>query len=291
MGITPQKYIDVGRYWQFGWQLVEGCTRIADGCKNCWSLAKENRFRKETGVVCHPERLERPLDRGKPASYAIWNDLFHEDVSFEFAGEVIEVIHRTPQHTYLILTKRIERMAEFVRLNMTWPHNVWLGTSCSTQADAEKNIPIFLQILAAIHFVSFEPLLEDIDALKYLWLRQKCAGPKGCGFTGASYEFNNPRKDGAYRCPKCNKNHTYLVTDSLDLAIIGCEKLAGNKPGRFCQDERQWWSACRSIVNQCKKAGVAVFIKAGPVNGKVSSEPKDWPENLRGLREYPNVNR
>ena len=66
-----------GRYWDFGWQLVEGCTKVSPGCDNCWSMAKEKRFRKESGIVFHDERLNRPLKRKTPASYAIWNDLFH----------------------------------------------------------------------------------------------------------------------------------------------------------------------------------------------------------------------
>ena len=72
-----------GRWWDFGWKLVEGCTPVSPACKNCWSLAMEKRFRKENRVVFHGERLEKPFKRKKPASYTIWNDLFHESVSFE----------------------------------------------------------------------------------------------------------------------------------------------------------------------------------------------------------------
>jgi len=171
-----------------------------------------------------------------------------------------------------------------------WPHpNVHIGVSCSTEADANKNIPILLQIPVAVHYVSFEPLLGNIDALKYLWLRQKCTGPKGCGFTGASYEFDNPKKDGAYKCPKCGKNHTYLVTNNLDWVIVGSES---GPQRRSCKTEY-----VRSLVEQCKSAGVPVFVKqvdtselkpSGVLGYKVSKNPEEWPEDLR-LREYPDV--
>ena len=105
--------INEGRWWDFGWQLIEGCTPVSAACDNCWSLAKEKRFRKETGVIFHEERLERPTKRKKPASYAIWNDLFHEDVSFEWIDKVVAIIAMCPQHTFQVLTKRPERMREY----------------------------------------------------------------------------------------------------------------------------------------------------------------------------------
>ena len=128
--------------------------------------------------------------------------------------------------------------------------------------------------------MSYEPALEGIDILKYLWLRQKCVGKKGCGFTGASYEFDNPKKDGAYRCPQCGKNHSYLVTDSIDQLIIGCESGPKQRP---CEIE---W--IRDAVRQCKEAGVACFVKQVPINGKCSKKPEEWPEDLR-VQEYPNA--
>ena len=175
---------------------------------------------------------------------------------------------------------------ENIWVNRTWqkplwpaPH-IWIGTSISTQADADKNIPILLQIPAAVRFVSLEPMLERVDILKYLWLRQKCVGKKGCGFTGASYEFDNPKKDGAYRCPQCGKNHSYLVTDSIDQLIIGCESGPKQRP---CEIE---W--IRDAVRQCKEAGVACFVKQVPINGRCSKKPEEWPEDLR-VQEYPNA--
>lgn len=268
-----------GRYWDFGWQLVEGCTRIADGCKHCWSLDKERRFRKETGVVCHTERLDRPLKRRKPTSYAVWNDLFHEEVTAEFIHKALAFMALCPQHIFMILTKRPQRALDILsrfygtRDGVKWPFdNVWLGTSCSGPDDLWM-IEILLKISAAVHFVSFEPLLENIDALKYLWLRQKCVGRKGCGFTGPSYEFRNAQKDGAYRCPQCGKNHTYLVTDSLDWAIIGAE--SGPKR-RFCKVEH-----VRNLVGQCDSARVPVFVKPR------KKPDAEWPEDLQICREYP----
>ncbi len=56
------------------------------------------------------------------------SDLFHKDVPFEYIDRVMEVINRTPQHRYQILTKRAERMAEYFASRVV-PANVWLGVT------------------------------------------------------------------------------------------------------------------------------------------------------------------
>ena len=183
-----------GRWWDFGWQLVEGCTKVSPGCKNCWSLVKEARFRKETGVVYHGERLERKLNRKKPASYSIWNDLFHPDIPFEVVDRVLATIRQAPQHIVMILTKRADRMLEYFSpdnprysankvsdllpegypgtfdMDMYWPiDNLWLGVTAENQEQADKRIPILLQIPAAVRFVSVEPMLSEVN-FNYIYL-------------------------------------------------------------------------------------------------------------------------
>lgn len=262
-----------------------GCTKIAIGCKNCYAerihnqrhgayLAGKKMLKQYakpfSEVQIIPERIEQPLHWRKPRRifWCSMSDMFHPDVPFSEIDKVMAVIALTPLHTHQILTKRIERALYHARYpSGTVPsevlkRNLWFGVSCSTQADADKNIPILLKIPTVVHYVSFEPLLENTDLRRLHY-----------GFIES--------KPVVY-----NALESYQGHEGLDWVIIGCEKLAGNKPGRFCQDEQQWWSACRSIVNQCKEAGVAVFVKQGPVNGKVSSEPGDWDEDMR-KREYP----
>ena len=255
-------------------------------------------------IQLFPDRLDDPLHcRAKDAKIFVcsMSDLFHEKVPFDFIDKVMAVIGET-RHIYQILTKRPERMKRYFtnegqRLSKTleyvrkrrknkkllwarrWPwSNIWLGPSISTQEDADRMLPIALKIPATVHIVSLEPMLERVDILKYLWPRQKCVGKKGCGFTGASYEFDNPKKDGAYRCPKCGKNHSYLCTDNIDWVIIGCE--SGPK-ARLCSNDD-----IRYVNRQCREAGVPFFNKQVIVNGKCNKNPKDWPADLR-IQEYP----
>lgn len=90
-------------------------------------------------------------------------DLFHKDVPFEFIDKVMDVIRSTPWHTYQILTKRAERMAEYFATRAI-PANVWLGVtvevpSVKYRIDSLRNLP------ASIRFLSCEPLVEDLGEL------------------------------------------------------------------------------------------------------------------------------
>lgn len=90
-------------------------------------------------------------------------DLFHKDVPFEFIDKVMAVIRSTPWHTYQILTKRAERIAEYFATRAI-PANVWLGVSVEAsnvkyRIDSLRNLP------ASIRFLSCEPLVEDLGEL------------------------------------------------------------------------------------------------------------------------------
>ena len=173
------------------WNPTTGCTKIAQGCKNCYAETMFNRLskmdfkgniykgRKFTDVRIHPERLEEPYNWKKPCMVFVNSmaDLFHERVPFDTIHEIWDIIKARPQHIFQVLTKRPERMKESLELIYKlellgysqgfWNH-VWLGVSVSTQADADKNIPILLQTPSAVRWVSVEPMLEEIDLRKYI---------------------------------------------------------------------------------------------------------------------------
>ena len=66
-------------YWDEGITLVSSCTPCSDGCRNCWALAMEQRFKPEfkNQIQFHPDRLAR-FNKKKPTVFSIWNDLFWE---------------------------------------------------------------------------------------------------------------------------------------------------------------------------------------------------------------------
>ena len=101
------------------WNPVTGCTKVSQGCKNCYAERIAERFwgeRKFTDVKCHPERLDIPLHWRKPRRVFVnsMSDLFHEDVPFEFIDRVFAHMGRTQHHTYQILTKRPKLMHDYI---------------------------------------------------------------------------------------------------------------------------------------------------------------------------------
>ena len=158
--------ISTGRYWDKPWSLVSGCTPCSPGCAHCWALAMEKRFRPQERVTVHPERLDIPLRRKKPTVWAIWNDLFHEDVPRQFQNEALGNMIDSPNHIFLILTKRPQRMLEFMRWATDTDYNlknIWLGVTVCNQEEADEKIPVLLQIPAAVRWISIEPMLGPID--------------------------------------------------------------------------------------------------------------------------------
>lgn len=159
---------------EFTWNPTTGCTKISLGCKNCYAEVMANRLQAmkaegyEDGfkLKLRPDRLNQPLERKKPTVYFVnsMSDLFHEDIPFEYLDMVFEVIKKTPQHTYQILTKRPEIMHEYFSARLV-PPNTWLGISVEDKKYGVPRIDILRDIKAKIRFLSVEPLLEDIGEI------------------------------------------------------------------------------------------------------------------------------
>lgn len=92
------------------------------------------------------------------------SDFFHERIPFDFIDRVLNVIRRTPNHTYQILTKRSNRMMEYSDRVGGFPENVWCGVT--VESDSYKfRIDHLKKVRAKIHFLSIEPLIGRIGEL------------------------------------------------------------------------------------------------------------------------------
>ena len=113
-------------------------------------------------------RLDAPLKVKKPSIIGtqFMGDLFHKDIRDDQINSVFIKMLWADWHTFIVLTKRPERMLDFVNIGEGWRgkmKNVWLGVSVSTQEDADRLIPVLLQIPASVRIISVEPTLEQID--------------------------------------------------------------------------------------------------------------------------------
>lgn len=158
------------------WNPTTGCTKVSPGCKHCYAetMAKRlqamgaNGYENGFNLSLLPERLSEPLKRLKPTIYFVnsMSDLFHEDVPFSFLDQVFDVIRKTPQHTYQILTKRSKRMCRyFQNTKRLIPGNAWLGVSVENKKYGLPRIDDLRKVDATVRFLSIEPLLEDLGWL------------------------------------------------------------------------------------------------------------------------------
>jgi protein gp37 len=156
------------------WNPTTGCTKISPGCKHCYAEVMAKRLKAmgargyENGfnLSILPERLEQPLKRRKATTYFVnsMSDLFHNDIPFSFLNQVFDVIQRTPQHTYQILTKRSAQMRKYFTSRKV-PDNAWLGVSVENRQYGLQRIADLREIKAGVRFLSVEPLLEDVGEI------------------------------------------------------------------------------------------------------------------------------
>ncbi|KPN73523.1 Bacteriophage protein gp37 [Neisseria animaloris] len=156
------------------WNPTVGCTKISPGCKNCYAEGMACRLKAmrtpgyENGfkLTLLPDRLGDPLKRKKPTIYFVnsMSDLFHEDVPFSFIEQVFSTIEQCHWHTFQILTKRADRLAEFFKTHNP-PKNAWIGVSVEDKKYGIPRIDLLRTIQASIRFLSIEPLLEDLGEL------------------------------------------------------------------------------------------------------------------------------
>jgi len=165
------------------WNPVTGCSRTSPGCSRCYALTMAARLkamgqpryqsdgdpRRGSGpgfaVTLHPDLIDAPRRWAKPSTVFVnsMSDLFHEEMPAEFIEAVFQTMAETPRHTFQVLTKRHERLAE-VALTLPWPANVWMGVSIENRrfvhrADYLRRVP------AAVRFISAEPLLGPLEGL------------------------------------------------------------------------------------------------------------------------------
>lgn len=266
--------ISKGRYWDLPLTLVSSCTRVSEGCRNCWALGYEKRFHKgvEGIIQTHPERLSIPLKRKKPTVWAVWNDLFHEDVYDGFITDTFHFIDLAwaNDHVFLILTKRPHVMLAHVkrsRMNPEdYPHIYWGLTICN-QAEADEKIPIFLQVPGK-KFLSIEPMLGAID-LTDLVIKE------------------GPHSERHIDCLECDvsKDDDEYYGETISAVILGGETGPGARPMH-----PEW---VRSVRDQCESTGVPFFFKSwgkfGPNwlnddNGKMIPETEVMDKGCGGGR-------
>jgi len=155
------------------WNPVTGCTKVSPGCKHCYAERMAHRlqaigqknYARGFELALQPHMLELPLRWKRPQIVFVnsMSDLFHRDVPLEYIQRVFEVMRRAHWHTFQVLTKRAERLAE-LDADIEWPENVWMGVSVESDAYRER-IDALRRTRARVRFLSLEPLLGPLERL------------------------------------------------------------------------------------------------------------------------------
>lgn len=156
------------------WNPSAGCTKISAGCRNCYAetmafrLQAMNVVGYENGFEFNtvPSRLHEPLKKKKPTIFFVnsMSDIFHEQMPDDYLNQIFDVIRRTPQHTYQILTKRAQRMYDYFSVK-DLPENIWLGVTVENRLQGLPRIDFLRSLNATVRFLSLEPLLEDLGEI------------------------------------------------------------------------------------------------------------------------------
>lgn len=216
-----------------------GCTKVSEACAHCYAEAMDiNRYSRTLGggtkdaPVSHwgkgaprhmTNTLKDPIRWNKLAGEAgialavfcsSMSDIFDEEVPDERREEILELIHATPNLDWMLLTKRVDKMYDYLTKCMWWlndtPKNVWLGATMENQKRFDERIDKLLATPARHHFASMEPLLGPVDISRAL--------PKGA------------QQDLLVSCPCCDGTEHGSF---LDLVIVGgesCERKQDARP-------------------------------------------------------------
>ncbi|TAK84811.1 MAG: phage Gp37/Gp68 family protein [Betaproteobacteria bacterium] len=155
------------------WNPVTGCTKISQGCKHCYAerMARRleamgsDRYRNGFNVTLHPDLLDVPR-RWRQARIVFVNsmsDLFHDEIPLAYIQRVFATMRDCPHHTFQVLTKRSERLAQLAP-QLPWPRNVWMGVSVE-DARVIHRVADLQTVPAAVRFLSLEPLIGPLEAL------------------------------------------------------------------------------------------------------------------------------
>jgi protein gp37 len=294
------------------WNPIAGCSVVSPGCTNCYAMRMAARIER-MGVTRKYDGLTRPTKAGpvwtgqvrldettlreplswrKPCRVFVnsMSDLFHGNVADETIDKVFAVMALCPQHTFQVLTKRADRMRDYMQQadrrhpgyreqaigidvrfayrpisQCVWPlPNVWIGVSVEDQVRADERIPLLLDTPAAVRWVSAEPLLGPLD------LYNGDPDPRLGGHRAtATYLGRWKQPDDGLKSPE---------RQGVDWIVAGGESGPNARP---CHPD---W--IRSLRDQCAAADVPFFYKQRGAWRSILDRDKSDPDWRAGYSRY-----
>ncbi len=283
------------------WNIVTGCQIVSPGCTNCYAMrlagTRLRNIPSRTGLTkdtkagpvwtgevrFNREWLDQPLRWKRPRMIfvAAHGDLFADGVTDEQLDQIFAVMALSPQHIFQVLTKRPERMRDYLlemercfndddrEFSKRWGTavaevtespcaagaiediefplpNVWLGVSVEDNRRADERIPFLLDTPAAIRWISAEPLLALLDVMPYLLIYTH----EDDAILAAAPASDVPVLP--YHDPATTQSED-ISTPRLDWVV------AGGESGPNARPMHPDWA--RALRNQCADAEVPFLFK------------------------------
>jgi len=246
----------------------EGCQKVGPGCDHCYAETRNARFAGGTAINSGPgapRRRTSPANWRKPLQWdkahaeffavhgrrqrvfcASLADVFDNAVDPAWRADLFDLIEKTPNIDWLLLTKRIGNVLPMLsetaarRFDLEClhdprlPDNVWLGATIVNQVEADRDIPKLLAVPARVRFLSMEPLLGSVDLAAIDVDGDHEVLPLGAGWM-------DRLEPGQKEDPR------------IDWVIVGGESGHGARPMH-----PDW---ARDLRDQCAAAGVPFLFK------------------------------
>lgn len=266
------------------WNPVAGCSIVSPGCHNCYAAVMAARLeamgqqkyagttKKVNGQVLWTGKintddaaLSAPLKWRKPKRIFVnsMSDLFHEEVSDAYIEQVAQIMQLAHWHTYQVLTKRAERMAQLLATKLSFAStrgHIWWGVSVEDRNHGMPRIEFLRRAPAALRFLSIEPLLEDLGALDLAGIGWVIVGGEsGPGARPMNLAWARSLRD---QCKAAGV--PYFL------------KQLGALPESEDDDAK------------CSKAGTKYALGVLLLKDKKGGDISEFPQDLR-VREFPNV--
>ena len=291
------------------WNPIVGCALCSEGCWNCYAKRMTHRLgsnprtrhiyaglttatQQYVGSIWEPIHwtgevrfiesvIERPLHWKKPRTVFVCSmgDLFHEGVEFDWIHRVWDIIKCSPQHTFIVLTKRAERMATIIKqiyrlealvYSMGFWDHIWLGVTVENEQWIGR-IRYLLETSAAVRFVSIEPMLGSFDLSEPLSGYPEMVADREYVTRDMALDAGRPELEGmALRDEEWEQ-----TCPPLDWVICGGE----TGPGARFVDDTQWVEWARDLRDQCEAVGIPFFFKQMPGKRPIPADlmVRQWP--------------
>ena len=256
-------------YCDSTWNVTSGCSKVSTGCANCWAerifprvYGKDKvhddlgpfpipkmRRRKFTDIKLHYDRLEQPLYWKKPQMILVnsMSDLFHEKIPSKFILDCLSIMSHTDCLKHTF--QILTKRAD--RLIDIFNGNFDIPDNIWLGVSVENNKELW----------RVEKVLQIPTKVHWLSIEPMLENIN-LELRGRNYGIDYKE-----------------WSQSIDWVVVGAE--SGSKR-RHC--DLNWVG---SIVDQCKRANVPVFVKQLHIDGKLVKDINKFPKYLQ-IREYPN---